>query len=72
MPTNEGGTHGLCERMRSYVWSRRRTLMNAGIQRNLTGLDAGTCGRPGGRWGIPNELSGAEGSEAVDSRVNSS
>ncbi len=36
MPANEGGTHGLCERMRSDGEIRRRTPMNAGIRRNLT------------------------------------
>ena len=37
MPANEGGTHGLYERMRSDGEIRRRTPMNAGIQKNLTG-----------------------------------
>lgn len=34
---NEGGTHGLCERMRIDGEFRRRTPMNAGIEGNLTG-----------------------------------
>ena len=36
MPTNEGGTHGLFERVRSDGEIRRRTPMNAENQRNLT------------------------------------
>jgi len=40
MPANEGGTHGLYERMRSDGEIRRRTPMNAGIPKNLTG---GVC-----------------------------
>ena len=37
LPANEGGTHGLYERMRSDGEIRRRTPKNAGITRNLTG-----------------------------------
>ena len=41
MPANEGGTHGLYERMRSDGEIRRRTPMNAGSKRNLTSARAG-------------------------------
>jgi hypothetical protein len=42
MPANEGGTHGLYERMRSDGEIRRRTPKNAGITGNLT--DGGRAG----------------------------
>ncbi len=51
MPANEGGTHGLYERMRSDGEIRRRTPKNAGIAGNLTSggrLDRPSC-RPAGR-----------------------
>jgi hypothetical protein len=48
MPANEGGTHGLCERMRSDGEIRRRTPMNAEIQGNLTWEL--TAGRARARW----------------------